>query len=566
MRLFNTQGNILVAADSTPVLLDFGLTKRFEPQMKVAFAKLIYSSYIQDLDALARAFEEMGLKIAKEAQDPIRDMGNMSRLFSTTAVSKVKERRLERAKEMEAKKKEELGNPKPKVNKPLEAWPSELVFFLRVTGLLKGLCSSFDIEFPYLEVMAKTAVHTVKDDVPKELHAQTLFHPEDQDRMDGGDVELQKKLEKIVSEKHKQGEVLGLQLCCMHKNKVVANIAAGTMSLFDPRPVQQNTLFNVFSVTKAFLACAVHLLIAKGSIKSLEDKVSDYWPEFASNGKEDITVRQLVSHESGLAGAMPTDGGFNSMLDWEKMLDFVAEQKPGNVGSFEYHAISYAWTVGGLIEKAAGMKLKSFIQKEILEPSDISDVCIGVNMSDNSVNTRLASIANPQQLRESGAKTNSGGSVFRSNPTLFNMAKVREAVIPSANSHMTAAAIAKFYSNLFLQGEGLLSGEIKNTILNQTIAAASSNVTENQSFKRQHGLGFQIFTFRRKDKKKETVPVIGHLGFGGAVGMVIDAGGENQVSVGITTNMLDFDMESSTSAMLVKEVASHFGLEPQTST
>ena len=109
-----------------------------------------------NLDELANSFVEMGLLINDGAKDPFRDMNAMRMLFSPTPKSRLKERRAairERRKREEEEEQEEeragrrtAAAAKPK--KPVDAWPSELVFFLRVTGLLKGLCSSLDLEFP----------------------------------------------------------------------------------------------------------------------------------------------------------------------------------------------------------------------------------------------------------------------------------------------------------------------------------------------------------------------------------------------------------------------------------
>ena len=157
-------GNILVSTAeedgdaSVPVLLDFGLVKTFpSEEMKRAFSKCVYSSYSLNLDELANSFVEMGLLINDGAKDPFRDMNAMRMLFSPTPKSRLKERRAairerrKREKEEEEEEEERAGRrtaaaAKPK--KPVDAWPSELVFFLRVTGLLKGLCSSLDLEFP----------------------------------------------------------------------------------------------------------------------------------------------------------------------------------------------------------------------------------------------------------------------------------------------------------------------------------------------------------------------------------------------------------------------------------
>ena len=393
-------GNIFVGENSVPVLLDFGLCKEFTPSAKVAFSKLVYSSYSQDLGELQKAFVEMGLLINDGAKDEVRDMKIMRRLFTTTPVSKVKEKKLEMAKERKAREEEQKAKNAPQVKKPLDAWPAELVFFGRVTGLLKGLCSNLDLEFPYLEVMANAAVKTVRDSARAEHGIEAAAFPSPPSPSPSHtSATLQKRLEDVVSSKL-DPESAGLQVTVMREGEILAGLAAGCMSATDPRPVTEKTLFNVFSAGKGLLAASVHLLLQMGLVRSLDDKVTDYWPEFGAEGKDAITVRQLLSHEAGLAkSGMLTDGGLDAMLDFSSMLKHVANASMDEkaVGRYEYHAISYCWCIGGLVQGASGMPLDKFIETNILEPLKLNDeIFVGVPSKVVEENLRLASISNPQ--------------------------------------------------------------------------------------------------------------------------------------------------------------------------
>ena len=160
------------------------------------------------------------------------------------------------------------------------------------------------------------------------------------------------------------------------------------------------------------------------------------------------------------------------------------------------------------------------------------------------------------RFRETGKDSNQQ-SVFM-NPSVFNMDKVREANLLSANGHMTSYGISKFYDGLF---GGLLSPQSKDAIVDSVSPDSSkkaNDALENNSFGGKHGLGFQVYSFVNLETG-EPVPVIGHLGFGGFIGMTIPS---EKVSVGITTNTLSFDKDSAPGA-LVKEIALHFGLKPQ---
>ncbi|EOD04833.1 hypothetical protein EMIHUDRAFT_220608 [Emiliania huxleyi CCMP1516] len=69
-------------------------------------------------------------------------------------------------------------------------------------------------------------------------------------------------------------------------------------------PWEEPTLAPVFSTTKGVTAFALAIQKSRGAI-DYDGKVAQWWPEFAQNGKEDVTVRQLISHECGLAGPAP---------------------------------------------------------------------------------------------------------------------------------------------------------------------------------------------------------------------------------------------------------------------
>ncbi|MFW1836900.1 serine hydrolase domain-containing protein, partial [Acinetobacter baumannii] len=84
-----------------------------------------------------------------------------------------------------------------------------------------------------------------------------------------------------------------------------------------------------------------------------------YWPEFAQNGKEQMTLRHVLSHQSGMFDVRNIIESAREMLDGSHMLVVVAATKPrflageGNA----YHALTFGWLVGGVLEKATGQSL-----------------------------------------------------------------------------------------------------------------------------------------------------------------------------------------------------------------
>ena len=87
---------------------------------------------------------------------------------------------------------------------------------------------------------------------------------------------------------------------CLHVNgESVVDIWAGVADKASGRAWDDQTLQLVFSTTKGAAAICIARLVQDGKL-SYDDKVSDHWPEFAQNGKGDITVSQMMSHQAGI--------------------------------------------------------------------------------------------------------------------------------------------------------------------------------------------------------------------------------------------------------------------------
>ncbi|XP_022001859.1 uncharacterized protein LOC110899286 isoform X2 [Helianthus annuus] len=100
--------------------------------------------------------------------------------------------------------------------------------------------------------------------------------------------DVEAKLRSFLLElKNTTDKILGIQVCAYKDGKVIIDTAAGVLGKDDPRPVQPDSLFNCFSVTKAVTAGMIHWLADKGKLK-LDENVANVWPEFGTNGKDQI--------------------------------------------------------------------------------------------------------------------------------------------------------------------------------------------------------------------------------------------------------------------------------------
>lgn len=577
-------GNILVSTAipgdaSVPVLLDFGLTKRLDPKIKLAFARLMHSSHESDVDGLLQSFDEMGLKMNR--YDPFEDMANMQRGFGNTVpqseVRQVSKRKNQEYKQRTEAKRTEAGLKKgQKLRSPVDSWPSELIFFGRVTAMLRGMCSRLDVSYPYLRTMSMAARGTICASVPTGEHATAVVHPS----ADLVATPLQKRLIHAIEKLSDENQMVGLQICVLKKGKPIANIAAGTLSSSNPRPVTPGTLFNVFSVSKGVLTIGLLRLIQDGCIENLDDPVAKYWPAFAS--KPTVTVRHILTHQTGLANVYPEDANLDTLLDWSAMTSFVAKEAvPGHDPGAErqYHALSYAWLVGGLIESVTGRPYEEWFD-EILPVDEgvrknlflagISDAVddqrdlavLSVDRRQAEMNgaaqpstrndSKAASTAKDDETKDEDEEeqkkrtrkllTKYQGLQQLMNPTVFNMQKVRRAKLPSANGHASAEALARIFDAVIrgsddgdvplLSTETLELARVPSNPPMSNGESMSGQAMLNDSLAK-FGLGFQLHDFVLSNGARAVS--IGHGGLGGSVVLAVP---EEEVVLAFTLNQL----------------------------
>ena len=173
------------------------------------------------------------------------------------------------------------------------------------------------------------------------------------------------------------------QLCVYHRGEKVVDVwaAEGGSAAFSG-----DSLVNVFSSGKSLEAIAVAYLVGKGLLR-YDAKITDYWPEFAANGKEGVTVADLMRHEAGLAS-------FDSSLDMNDLFtENIKQNAVGRIiegqaprfetavgGKREYHALTRGWIVNELFRRVdpAGRTIGEYLREEVSGPLD-ADVIVGVS-------------------------------------------------------------------------------------------------------------------------------------------------------------------------------------------
>jgi CubicO group peptidase (beta-lactamase class C family) len=222
-------------------------------------------------------------------------------------------------------------------------------------------------------------------------------------------------------------------------------------------PWTENTIACVFSTTKSMCALAALVLVDRGEL-DLDASVASYWPEFAARGKAAITVRQLLSHTSGVSGwEKPIT--VEDVYDIEKSTALLAGQapwwEPGTASG--YHALSYGHLIGEVVRRTTGKRLAEFFAAEIARPLG-ADFHIGLSPSQFH---RVAEMVSwpPQRTYPSELDPDSPacktftGPDMQGNIERCSSERWRRAEIGAASGHGNARSVARIHSVVACGGE-----------------------------------------------------------------------------------------------------------------
>jgi CubicO group peptidase (beta-lactamase class C family) len=267
---------------------------------------------------------------------------------------------------------------------------------------------------------------------------------------------LNSKVSELLAKQIDEGKQLGVQVCAYRRGETIVDCQAGTMGPEDPRPVQADSLFSSFSTTKGVAALAVHIAADRGLLE-YDDPVAKHWPEFAVQGKQKVTIEQAMSHQTGLH-ATPDPLMLDFATNWQAGLKWVAGMKPAwEPGTASgYHALTFGWIAGGIIEGATGRPFKDWVRAEIAEPLGVAqEMFIGIPEGVEERLTTLdfsasSGVAAPLPIPDDHDFYK---AMPKNSELNFNDMRVRTACLPAANGHLSARALARMYGALANGGE-----------------------------------------------------------------------------------------------------------------
>jgi len=180
-------------------------------------------------------------------------------------------------------------------------------------------------------------------------------------------AEMDSAINQAIADKRCPGGVLWFE----HQGQVYHKAYGNRAIVPEVEPMTEDTIFDAASLTKV-VACtpAMMLLIERGQVK-LDEPAQTYLPEFKGDGKETVTIRELMTHTSGL----PPD--IETRTDWrgqkaaiEKACAEKLQTKPGTV--FRYSDINF-FLLGEIVQRVSGKPLEEFVASEIYRPLKMVD-------------------------------------------------------------------------------------------------------------------------------------------------------------------------------------------------
>jgi CubicO group peptidase (beta-lactamase class C family) len=356
----------------------------------------------------------------------------------------------------------------------------------------------------------------------------------------------------------------GAAVCIYRNGECVADLWGGDRDR-SGSPWLRDTMAPSFSTTKGVASTLLHMAVDRGLL-DYDDRVAQHWPEFGQAGKEHITVRQVLSHQSGLYHIRDMIDHANRMLDWEHMVQAIERTAPIHEPGARtgYHGLTYGFLVGEILRRVTDRPFPELVQEQLAGPLQLDGMYVG---APSEVLSRAADLIWPRRnligpkMPLSPEDGTMGRLVSAWMSTLkrgaglagldFDPASIRDALaprgirsfdfgsedtlrvaIPAANGLFTARSLAKMYAAL--AGGGEIGGV--RLLSPDTVARASEVQTPARGrvvipFDMRWRLGFHGVATTRGVPRA----AFGHFGFGGsgawadpsrklAVAMIVNSG------------------------------------------
>jgi CubicO group peptidase (beta-lactamase class C family) len=222
----------------------------------------------------------------------------------------------------------------------------------------------------------------------------------------------------------------------------------------------------IFSATKPVVASAVWVLIGEGGLDPAR-RVAEYIPEFGTEGKDVITVEQVMLHTSGFPHAP------FQPLEWDdrdarlaRFAKWRCNWEPGT--AFEYHATSAHWVLAELIERATGRDFREYIRTQIIEPLGLTRLRLGVPEAEQDDINELVNVgelpSREELMATIGIPELPYSEVTADALLALNHPAVRAVGLPGGGGVSTASDLALFYQGVLHNTAGIWAPEVLENV------------------------------------------------------------------------------------------------------
>ena len=343
----------------------------------------------------------------------------------------------------------------------------------------------------------------------------------------------------------REGLLPSVQIAVARHGKVAAMRTFGRAPFEGrEREATDDTLYTIFSCTKAITSAAAWLLLQEGKL-DLAERVGDILPEFETNGKDVVTVEQLLLHTAGFPSAPsgPRDWATREALR-DRFARWRLNWEPGS--RFEYHPSSSMWVVAVIVEERTGQAFGDFVRTRIAGPLGLSDFFVGTPREHHRRIADLVHVGTaltPEDFAKRGWPVPPETEVTEEAVMRFNEAAVREVGVPGGGGVATAADLALFYQGL-QSGCGPDGNEVfSRATLGRALEVRSGDLVDPVFGKRVHrALGVCVAgdedRVYRGFGRTGSEHMFGHNGAGGQIAW---ADPESGISLAYCTNGFDRD-------------------------
>jgi CubicO group peptidase (beta-lactamase class C family) len=380
--------------------------------------------------------------------------------------------------------------------------------------------------------------------VPRDLEPITIVSP---DEVDPADVGMSARgVQRIWSAAEtlfRSGVYPAVTLCVRREGQVVIDRALGWASGNGPGEApgtptvlaEPGTPFVIFSAAKAMTATVAHLLDERGLIH-IDDRVSEYIPEYARHGKDAITIEHVLSHRAGVpnlpGNVLDLDNVGDRDLLLETLCDAKPRTRPGKLLS--YHAVSGGFIIGEIVHRVTGKDIRAVMAEEILDPLGFRWGNYGVAEEDVDRVGRSYATGAPVLPPLSTVMTRALGRHPDEVTRISNDPRFLTAIVPAANIVTTANELSRFFEMLRAGGEldGVRVMEAR-TIRRAMVERAYREIDLTLGAPMRHASGFMLGAQAVSLFGPDTEQAFGHLGFTNVLGW---ADPERAISVGLITS------------------------------